>query len=227
MWDITSESDGRPVAKLSCKGGISAASFGPNGCLLACPDADNRSTVKVWEVISGSCLATLPHDNAEENVTALAFSPGGQFLAIAYMCKELDQNDKLRYHIPLKIWDTTSRCFLTTLSHISEYSESNSVNTLVFSADGSLLVSINGEEVFEGSAQIWTMPGGQHVSTITCEGRAVEATFNHNGHYLAIMSMPKINIRDLNRGVQDNRRSVQVWEIASGQRLVAPVHEVV
>jgi WD40 repeat protein len=100
------------------------------------------------------------------------------------------------------------------------------VNLLVFSGDGRLLVSVNGGEVFfNRSAQVWTMPGGQLVRTIPCEERIVEATFNNDGRFLAIMSMPEINMRNLIGGVQDNRQSVQVWDVASGQLLVTPVHE--
>src|SRR5262249_47509486 len=67
-----------PKRTLESKAAVSRISFRPDGKALAC--AAGKS-VFVWDVAAGKVTATLGEHKA--NVTALAYSPDGRFLASA------------------------------------------------------------------------------------------------------------------------------------------------
>ncbi len=100
--------------------------FGPGA-----PDASN--TVRVWETVSGSDVASLTHDTP---VHQIAFHPDNTRLAVSTEANTI-------------IWDVTTQQQLATLDASAFPFE----NTIAFSPDGSKLII--GKE--DGSISVWDM----------------------------------------------------------------------
>jgi WD40 repeat protein len=96
--------------------------FSPDGTILASSEGSN---VTLWDVTSGRELHTLSGQTDE--VTSLAFSPDGVLLALG-----------LDYSM-IELWDVASGSEVDTLIGPNE---NESVGQLVFSTDGTLLISL-------------------------------------------------------------------------------------
>jgi WD40 repeat protein len=141
-------------------GSVFSVAFSPDGRLLASGSED--STIKLWEVATGSLVRTLSGHTSW--VRSVAFSPDGRLLASGSY-KEI------------KLWDVASGSLVRTLSGHTSW-----VRSVAFSPDGRLLAS--GSE--DSTIRLWEVASGREVRTLsghTDEVRSV--AFSPDGRLLA------------------------------------------
>ena len=106
---------------------------------------------------------SMPHEN---NVNAVAFSPGGDYLATT------STDDTAR------VWETTSGKEVARLRH------QNNVNAVAFSPDGKYLATAS----TDGTARVWDATSGKEVTRIPHEDGVNDVAFSPDGKYLATAS---------------------------------------
>jgi len=155
---------------------LSAAAFSPDGRLLA--TAAGGKYVEFWNTATGSRVGPPmnvdPWDShvLETDTTAVAFSPGGATLAVAYGAS-------------VTLWSTSTRSRLRAplLPGI------DFVTALAFSPDGRLLAAAGDE----GEVAIYDLATGRPIATLPSHSpspgqtpEASEVAFSPNGKLLAI-----------------------------------------
>lgn len=112
---------------------IAALALSANGKLLAAGDDHTyKATLGVWEISPGLKAATpLWRESSTGNVTRLAFSPDGEFLAVARGYRSLG----------VRVWDAVSGEEQRSIPHVS----AGNIYAFTFSPDGSLL-AVSGVE---------------------------------------------------------------------------------
>jgi WD40 repeat protein len=122
--------------------------------------------VRIWDVISGQELQTLPgHSGA---VNSASFSPDEQAIASA-------SSDGT-----VKIWDVISGQELQTLP-----GHSGAVNSVSFSPDGQAIASASSD----GTVKIWDVISGQELQTLPGHSGAVNSvSFSPDGQAIASAS---------------------------------------
>lgn len=138
---------------------VTSVSFSPSGLMASgCEDA----TIRVYNTNSWSLLWSSSIAHAS-NVTAVAFSPDGSWLATA----SLDQT--------VKIWSTATWNLQQTLA------ESNGVSSIAFSPDGQKIISGS----VDGSVQMWNWSGSNCLWTMAAHALPVTATvFTSDGSFV-------------------------------------------
>ena len=117
-------------------------SFSPDGTLLASASDDN--TVKLWNVATGTNIATLEgHTNS---VYSVAFSPDGATLASG------------SWDNTVKLWDVATKQNIATLQRPLE----NWSLPMSFSPDGTTLASGAGD----GTVKLWDMATYENIATL-------------------------------------------------------------
>ena len=106
---------------------------------------------------------SMPHEN---NVNAVAFSPGGDYLATT------STDDTAR------VWETTSGKEVARLLH------QNNVNAVAFSPDGKYLATAS----TDGTARVWDATSGKEVARMPHEDGVNDVAFSPDGKYLATAS---------------------------------------
>jgi len=139
IWDV--ESGDLLQTFIGHTAGLVSPAFSPDTTWLATTSLDG--TARVWDVETGVEIQTLPHSGI---TGGLAFSPMGNRLAIA----NHDAYD-------VKIWDTATWQELVTLTGHTE-----GVNDVVFSPDGSRLVSVSSDR----SGRIWDVETGDQLKIL-------------------------------------------------------------
>ncbi|KAL7507096.1 hypothetical protein ACHAXN_004299 [Cyclotella atomus] len=148
LWDVSSESNGGTApgageALVEFKGHLDfvfSANFSPVSDLLASGSFD--STVKLWDVRSGSCVSTLPAHS--DPVTSVVFNYDGTCIASA-------SHDGLA-----RVWDvSTGECLKTVVGE--ESSEGVAVGCVEFSPNGKYLLS----GTLDGRVRLWDLVGGK------------------------------------------------------------------
>ena len=80
LWNVPAGKVRTTVKAYEPGGGLAAVALSPDGALLA-TTSYRDCTVRLWNPCDGSCVGALP--KTDSGVRALAFSPGGDLLAIA------------------------------------------------------------------------------------------------------------------------------------------------
>ena len=139
-----------------------ALAYSPDGETLA--SGGRGPDVKLWDVASGSLLASLAGHSAP--VASLAFSPDGETLASG----ALDGT--------VKLWDvTTGRELAGLAGHRLD------VRGLAFSPDGETLAS----GALDGTVKLWDVATGRELAGVHGDGRRVhDVAFAPDGKALAL-----------------------------------------
>ena len=132
-----------PLATLPHAGGMTAVAFSNDGLVLAVAPT-GRDAVELWDPRRLQRLHELPL--AGRTVAAVAFSPRGDLVAAACSRAGADGD--------VLVWDTGDGRLLATLG-----GHARGADTVVFSADGSLLVTTSADDV----ATVWEPRTGQRL----------------------------------------------------------------
>ena len=125
------------------KSPISAVAFSPDGSRLASRASDGM--VRLWDVATRKEIAKASA-SVNDSDSSIAFSPGGKTLALA--------DDK-----SVRLWDTEKGTDAVKLQ-----GHTDTVRSVAFSQDGTVLVSTAGEVIF------WSVAQGGRLATLTVAG---------------------------------------------------------
>lgn len=213
LWDITS---GEEVNRFrGHKWPVRCLAFSPDGTYLASGTAGvslafnllSAGDARLWHVQRGEEIRTFQLDVGPfgyNNVSALAFSPDGQYLFIA--------QDKI-----VVLWEVASGNELRQFT-----GHQYAIHSLAVSGDGQLLVTSSSWKTLmeidpRGELKIWSVESGSLVKDLALPGGAVNSVvFSPDGKQL----------------LTGSDHAVRLWEIESGTvikdfpGLMAPVKSV-
>jgi WD40 repeat protein/serine/threonine protein kinase len=159
-------------------GGVTALAFSPNGDRLASagskvgepPTGTKASEIKVWNTATGQLLLTFKKHTAE--ITALAFSPDGKYLASA------------SHDGTVKVWEAANGAVLHTLED-----HGGGATAVVFSPDGGRLASASHGGGKNGEIHLWDLRNGQKLRSFKeHKGAITSIAFRPNSKHLASAS---------------------------------------
>jgi WD40 repeat protein len=143
LWDASDQgsASGRLLRTLSDTSWVESAAFSPDGqCIVSA----SGSTVKVWDVESGSLFRTF--SGHAPFVKSVAFGPDGRRIVSA-------SSDKT-----VKVWDVESGRLLRNLS-----GHTSGVESAAFSPDGRRIVSAGGHKL----VKVWDVESGNLFRTLS------------------------------------------------------------
>jgi WD40 repeat protein len=159
---------GEPKLRNTLKGhseAVSSVAWNPDGKTLASSSADG--TIKLWNVASGKCSATLkarPIDYELSDVTSVAWSPNGKTLASG------------SYDKTIRLWDVASGKNIATFKGHTEW-----VDSVTWSPDGKTLASVS-----DGAIKLWDVSTGKNTATLKGhQGFINSVAWSPNGKTLA------------------------------------------
>ncbi|MBN1203149.1 MAG: hypothetical protein JXJ20_14965 [Anaerolineae bacterium] len=209
VWEVRA---GNPPAAAELYGvsvpDVNALMFSPDGRWLAASSGmihnEGRPTdpngVWVWDVQSGTQIATLPHDSPAVD---LVFSADGARLAVTLFPGRIDQASVM-------VWDLTTQM---TLFEVSCQAGWRGTPTLAFSPDGSLLAA--GTE--DGKLLIWEAATGvlRHEIIVSADMPVLYVTFSPDGSLVAAAdAVPADGMRTSGIGLWDAATGAQVAALA-------------
>ena len=144
------------------RGMVSALGFSPNGALLATGNWDGG--VKVWDIQSRCCLATLQRTGQFDLASELVFSPDGQYLA----------SSGGRYDA-VYVWDikTSEQIAKFTVDEELQPRHRPTCIPLTFSPDGRCLIGATPENTFS----VWDIETGERLAHLTGHSFSLTALF--------------------------------------------------
>ncbi|KAH9229471.1 hypothetical protein K456DRAFT_1752845 [Colletotrichum gloeosporioides 23] len=161
---------------------ITTAVFSPTGELIASASCDK--TIRLWDTRTGKYRRHLRgHTN---DVTSVCFSSHGTTIAPA------SKDRTVRLWCTNKDWRLTLPALLAPSKESSKTFEGHrlSVNAVCFSPDGKAVVSASDD----GTARVWNIETGSHVSLTGGKARFIAVAFSTNGTKVAAASADR-NIR--------------------------------
>lgn len=173
--------------------------YSANGRVVAGVQGD---TIILWDAASGKELHSLPEQ--PNSIASLAFSPNGALLATGY-----------DYSI-IKLWDVASGNELATLNGSNE---NELIDQLVFSHDGSLLISLATPSITiaskgnRGTIRIWDVASREELRTLPdCKGYLM--ALSPKSQSVAITQDGGIAICDLDSGAVLKNLQLEAYPIA-------------
>ncbi len=176
---------------------LSAVALSPDGSRLAVGlpgggvwlQAEPKGRIVVWDATEGTHLKTL--EGHEEDVSALAFSPDGEYLLSA----SHDQTARL--------WDATDFEPVHVLA-----SHASSIKSAAFSADGAYLVTGGADE----TARLWDVQTGNHLITLR------PPIPDSRPHSLSVLSVG-LSPEGAYALTGDERGGVWLWDTGTGEAI--------
>jgi WD40 repeat protein len=158
---------------------VLAVAYSPNGRMLASGDQDG--TLRFWDAATGQPRGELPGHGS--GVLSLAFSPDSRSLAVGY--------NKV-----VRLWDVQQRTYREFKGHLQ------SVNTVVFSPDGSQVASGSKDQTI----RIWDVASGKEFLRLEGSVRSVTALAYHpDGKRLASVGADRL---------------VRLWDLVTRQEIL-------
>lgn len=159
---------------------ISSVAFDPSGRRLLTSSPDN--TARIWDATSGAPLMVFSHD---EWVRDAVFSSDGKLVATGggYDCYAI-------------IWDVGSGKEIQRISQDPVSSHIRPSNKVLFSPDGRIIVTANGDTV-----HAWEISEGEQVLALTHPDSANKMALSPDGSMLAT-------------GCRDG--AVRIWDMVAG-----------
>jgi WD40 repeat protein len=221
LWETGS---GEEAGRISLQGRVTAVAFSPGGEYLATASSDH--TARVWKkrgdqasqgaaqtdwLRSGATMSMMTtimamrttmvmeeicRMNHDAEVTALAFSPDGRYLATA----SGKAGGKADGDYTAQVWDAASGREVSRMVH------GGKVTCLVFSPDGKYLVTASEDS----TARMWETNSGQEVIRMSHEDAVTSVTFSPDGKYLATASKD---------------HTIRMWEATSWRKSSWMVHQ--
>jgi Caspase domain/WD domain, G-beta repeat/WD40-like Beta Propeller Repeat len=154
VWELPG---GREVIELKAGAGHHLrVAFSPDGHLLA---ASTLSTARVWELPSGREVGAVKHGNFWNNITDVAFSPDGGYLATVSKT--------------VRMWELPRCLEAGSVGH-------EGISKLAFSPDGRYLVTTAHRDV---AARVWELLSGREIDRVSHPG-VYDVAFTPDGRYL-------------------------------------------
>jgi WD40 repeat protein len=219
----------REIAHLNQDKPIERTAFSSNGELLVTVgQGPYARTAQIWDISSGQEVARLDH---EAKIADVVFGTGDRTLTT------INQDGSVR------VWDLNSQGEVQQLLHNDE------VEKVAYSPDGRYVATAS-----RGSAQIWELSSGQPIRSLKStknEETVVDVAYSSDGRYVARISgsQGKARIWDVNgereltppmnheapladiafspdsRFVAAGGKTVWIWRISSGKKVLALEHE--
>jgi len=205
---------------------VNSVSFSPDGTTLASGSGWNNGAVELWDVATGTNIATLEEHTSW--VKYVSFSPDGKTLAFGASGPLIELWDvatdtsiaTLEEHTApgtsvsfspdgktlasgaengtIMLWDVATG---TTTAILEGHTQTKAVESVSFSPDGKTLASASGD----GTVRLWDVATG--TTTAILRG--------HEAHVLCVSFAPDGAI--LASGAWDG--SVKLWDVATGQNI--------
>ena len=205
---------------------VNSVSFSPDGTTLASGSGWNKGAVELWDVATGTNIATLERHTSW--VKYVSFSPDGKTLAFGASSPLIELWDvaagtniaTLEGHAALGtsvsfspdgktlasgtengtilLWDVATR---TTTAILEGHTQTKEVESVSFSPDGKTLASASGD----GTIRLWN----------TATGTTTAILRGHEAHVLCVSFSP--DGATLASGAWNG--SVKLWDVATGQSI--------
>ncbi len=190
LWDRATGQEVR-LLKASPDGLLYSLTISPDGKLLAAGDYHNGS-VFVWDLATGQLLhRTRIEEQLGHGVMCLAFSPDGRTLAAGETVLNAKRGAPAKSRIFL--WDA-----LTGSKPRAFSAHAYAVNSMAFSADGTMLASTGWSDK---TIDFWDVASGTKLFDLPCGSGNSVAAFSHDGKMLACGGSPQ--------------EGISLWEVSS------------
>lgn len=208
IWDLDTGKELHTLKGHSLS--ASHGAFSPDGARLATAvdgsSVGGRAEVKVWEVATGTEVATLPKDNIVSTswrVQGLTFAPDGKRLAAAGGNYNRIKKDWLTADITVFDLDTGQRRSYRSTGLGSgpggAIAGGNGFRAAAFSADGNYLAAAGADKV----VKIWETQTGREIRSFQGHADSIAClSFSADGNYLASGA-----------GVFGRPGEVKVWDV--------------
>jgi WD40 repeat protein len=185
IWDLAERRD---MSILRSRSTFASLAFSADGRRLASGEADDRSTVFLWDLDTGTKRIAL--DGLGGPVRAVAFSADGSLLATS-----------AAFERGVRLWELGSgRLRLVTAGHVQ------GTNAFAISPDQSTLASVGND----GMARLWTISTGEQRTVLDGRaGRLSQVAFSADGQILVATASNDNDLRFWNLTELDRSRGAE------------------